>query len=567
MSFLKHGVLFILDIFAIVTLWRCSAYLVRQYLTKRTTILHDLPNLGRPRPDEKRIKGTAVVCGGSFAGLWSARVLSDHFEDVLVVDPETWLGTLEGCTPLYNSTGEPIKGNKQHPRSRVFQYNTTHAFQPIIYAILKMLYPSVDDEIRKMNGRTGNSDHCAHLFDTKLMRPPRGADGSCLQNLYLSRESFERLLRRLVVRCSPRIRWMVGTAKSVDTVQGDTNTLSSVTVRLPDNSEQTIPAALVVDCTGTTQAGLKWLKRIGAETDKTEGGRLALSDPDLRISYCTNQQTRTFYFPIPPEARKKLPIPGGYDNAKWLYTFTPVLGKGRKSVFVDRLEGHRMRIMVGTWGDLPLPTLDELRDFFEDFNPIQRLPEWLLVLIDALLEFKEHAEFVTSKYPVLSWIRYEKAAYVPSNFVAVGDSVMQVNPTFGQGCSKACVGAVALDSLLRSRDVINSTKIPAGFGARYFKEQAQKTAIAWEGTKPIDYLFPTTTPVKGEKLSDECVAAKLSTSMMLLSLTDEKINSVLFHACNFLGAPSELMHPAILAKVLFFWTRQRLGLAWKIPQD
>ena len=31
----------------------------------------------------------------------------------------------------------------------------------------------------------------------------------------------------------------------------------------------------------------------------------------------------------------------------------------------------------------------------------------------------------------ISWIQYEKAAYVPSNFVAIGDSVMQVNPTFG----------------------------------------------------------------------------------------------------------------------------------------
>lgn len=31
----------------------------------------------------------------------------------------------------------------------------------------------------------------------------------------------------------------------------------------------------------------------------------------------------------------------------------------------------------------------------------------------------------------LSWIKYEKAAYLPKNFVAVGDSVMQVNPTFG----------------------------------------------------------------------------------------------------------------------------------------
>ena len=54
--------------------------------------------------------------------------------------------------------------------------------------------------------------------------------------------------------------------------------------------------------------------------------------------------------------------------------------------------------MVGTWGDLPLPDFDELKEFFEDFNPLQKAPDWVLVLIDAMLEFKENATYVTSKY-------------------------------------------------------------------------------------------------------------------------------------------------------------------------
>ena len=31
----------------------------------------------------------------------------------------------------------------------------------------------------------------------------------------------------------------------------------------------------------------------------------------------------------------------------------------------------------------------------------------------------------------LSWIRFERAPYIPQNFVAIGDSVMRPNPTFG----------------------------------------------------------------------------------------------------------------------------------------
>lgn len=50
----------------------------------------------------------------------------------------------------------------------------------------------------------------------------------------------------------------------------------------------------------------------------------------------------------------------------------------------------------------------------------------------------------------LSWIRYDKAPVqsIPSNFVAIGDSVMVVNPTFGcanpvySSCNRQWVDAV-----------------------------------------------------------------------------------------------------------------------------
>ena len=42
-----------------------------------------------------------------------------------------------------------------------------------------------------------------------------------------------------------------------------------------------------------------------------------------------------------------------------------------------------------------------------------------------------------------SWIRYEKAPVIPSNFTAIGDSVMVVNPTFG--CVLASVTRVTID--------------------------------------------------------------------------------------------------------------------------
>lgn len=67
----------------------------------------------------------------------------------------------------------------------------------------------------------------------------------------------------------------------------------------------------------------------------------ALPVEDLRISYKTVQKTRTYRLGVPHEIRAQLPLPGGYDNATWIYSCIPKFGEGTKSVLVDRIEGHR----------------------------------------------------------------------------------------------------------------------------------------------------------------------------------------------------------------------------------
>ena len=60
----------------------------------------------------------------SIAGLWAARACLDHFEDVVIVEPEAWLGTDIGGKPPYNEIGT-LQGER-HERARVLQYNAAH---------------------------------------------------------------------------------------------------------------------------------------------------------------------------------------------------------------------------------------------------------------------------------------------------------------------------------------------------------------------------------------------------------------------------------------------------------
>ena len=64
--------------------------------------------------------------------------------------------------------------------------------------------------------------------------------------MFVSRDAYERILRRLVLSSSDRIQWITGTATGVRVASIDPSKLESVTVRLTDNTEEEIPAALVI---------------------------------------------------------------------------------------------------------------------------------------------------------------------------------------------------------------------------------------------------------------------------------------------------------------------------------
>lgn len=107
-----------------------------------------------------------------------------------------------------------------------------------------------------------------------------------------------------------------------------------------------------------------------------------------------------------------------------------------------------------------------------------------------------------------------------------------------QGCSKATIGAITLDAVLKSRRYSEATKLPADFGRDFFTIHKDKIQGIWDGTKPTgwlrpfiwissqkltavchfqDYQWDTTTPVKGEKNSDEWLMGGISKIVMDLA--------------------------------------------------
>ena len=60
------------------------------------------------------------------AGLWAARVCSDHFEKVIIVEAEKWLETDEGVEPVCDENGNMYSREGKHERTRVMQAEAIH---------------------------------------------------------------------------------------------------------------------------------------------------------------------------------------------------------------------------------------------------------------------------------------------------------------------------------------------------------------------------------------------------------------------------------------------------------
>lgn len=287
-------------------MWKLLAILIHRYLTMKATVTYDIPNLGVSRPDEQRVRGTAVICGGrwekcrnrhctllsclsSIAGLWATRVCADHFEDVLLVEPDQ----VEGYHyPVHTGKEEPDASDTKiimKGRTRVSQYTAAHGKIPSLWVIgnaeswslYSVLSPddASSEEVfssnKAGNGKGGWEVSKCNLYDIQQVSSPitqalahrvtttayhiqvyggqmmtlhsdELKDPQEFEEFFISREGYERVLRSLVLESSERIRCIAGTAIGVTTAAENANRIDSVLIRTPSGGEMSAPAALVI---------------------------------------------------------------------------------------------------------------------------------------------------------------------------------------------------------------------------------------------------------------------------------------------------------------------------------
>ncbi|KAG8929360.1 hypothetical protein FRC02_005706 [Tulasnella sp. 418] len=505
---------------------------MRRYIITKFTIIHDIPQLGTSRAEEDRVHGTAVVCGGSIAGLLAARVCADHFRNVIIVEPED----------LFDESGDALP--PEYRRKRVLQYMVYHGFQPINLLALRKLFPDIDREILKSGGRILPANYNMHYSGVKLLFPE---SGDIPETMHLSRASYETILRRLISSGKyPNIQFVSGTVTGVDVSSGGTSqSIPSVIVRPSNATISTSPthlisSALVVDCTGhTPYGGLKWLQRGGY-----------IYPTDLREVYDPRMHYVSFCFKIPEEEDfvRHLPIPGGYKSSGIIYSNFADPELDNKTILFTWSNPNKLSIVLGGWGISERPkTVEEMSRILKNFNGHKPIPNWLFQTIDMVSKYLDPSSSTDIRVPPLTYVRYDKAQVLPENFVALGDSLIRTNPVFGQGCAKIATEAILLNRLLWEGR--KSRTLPKAFGKRYFSIQHSQTGHIWHSNKLSDYGFSTTVPIAQETLSRGGLYRSIRKLVISLCSKDPDFASMLYPSMMLLDTTVSLLCPTSILKV------------------
>ena len=71
--------------------------------------------------------------------------------------------------------------------------------------------------------------------------------------------------------------------------------------------------------------------------------------------------------------------------------------------------GRLVQFYITGWGNAILPTkVSELKDFFENFDEGEKIPECLIEMSDILLKYKDQADTTTGSYR--KWMESYKVA-------------------------------------------------------------------------------------------------------------------------------------------------------------
>jgi len=433
----------------------------------------------------------AVVIGAGMGGLSAARVLADHFEQVLVIEND--------ALPA-----------EAAPRAGTPQCKQVHGLLMGGLQALESLFPGYEQASLQAGA-------VPIQMSSEFRFEPPGYDPFPQRDLGVRILCMTRPLIEATARKKAVLRGNISLrecCKAQEILVSEAGDVTGVRCAYGDGKTEDIAADFVVDASshGLLTLNLLTARGLPAPAENTIG---------VDIGYCTAM------FEIPDDA------PTGWKGTVVL----PHPPHNRRGAFLIPVEGRRWTVtLAGRYADKPPDDEDGYFAFVRNL----RTP----TVHNALKNAKRQSGF--SRYGLKASRRrhFESVAAFPHGLLPFGDAICRFNPIYGQGMSVAAKEACLLQGLLaaafREGGGIN------GLAATFFAEAQKIIETPWSSSAIPDFLDPLT---EGERPPDLAQKLKSGAALTKAAAEDPAVHKVMMEVQHLLKPRSAYQEPEIAERI------------------
>jgi len=429
----------------------------------------------------------AVVVGASVAGLLAGRVLTDFFDDVILIDK----GRLkEDATP----------------RKAIPQGNHVHVLMTPAYRALRALIPGLIEDLAESGAPVFDAGDGARVM---IFGKPL-ANGRTNQPIIGStRPFFEHHLRQRVIR-HKNLRVLAGHRFAHWTTDRSTSRVTGVVTTCGDVATE-IPADIVVDARGRGSSLASELRTMGYESPAADlvGINLGYTSRIYRVARAV-PDWKVLFVPACPPAQPRGAVVARVEGENWVVTQFGYFGENPPA---NEVGFHRFAQALG---------IPDVADFLVSAKPV--------------------SDFQTLRLRQCRMSRLENLRRFPDRLLALGDTVCKLNPVYAQGISKAAKEAIFLSESLAAH--LDSRASLDGYSDRFRIALPEVAASwAWQLTAGVDLVFPEA--VGDRRLADRMMVGYVK-RLMLRATRDLDARRRIFDATMLMKPPETLLAPRLL---------------------
>jgi 2-polyprenyl-6-methoxyphenol hydroxylase-like FAD-dependent oxidoreductase len=428
----------------------------------------------------------AVVIGGSLAGLMTARVLTDHFDAVTVLERDS----IDAQPGMHKSIPQ---GNHLHGLLRGGQQ------------VMASLYPGFLDTLDALGAR-----RCRAGTELVFYLPT----GKAFSATGTVREPYDLgfditchsrgLLEYCVRQCT--LEHTNITFASESRVHGLLYADGRVCgVRYQQGTEaHSLAADFVVDAGGRRSHTPRWLMELGfhAPQETVIGADIAYASTKFRV-------------------------PATYDEPDRIIACLGRAPDFPNGAIMEIIEDNMWHVtLMGRFGNYPP---HDAEGFFA-FAKALYTPK----VYDLIKDAERVTDITSYRFPTSVLRHYERLRTFPEGLVVVGDAISSFNPFYGQGMSAAALQVQALQQVLHTR--ATASQGLDGLAQTFFPQAAAIVLTPWTLAAHQDWAFPQT---HGDRPADLEEEAQYFAALDALTAEDVEVYRLLvdvFHLVKPLSA-------------------------------